>query len=385
MLRRIRFELIDRVLRFPPAHFKRVKQAEIATMIKDEVEPMGGFTGDAYVTPALLGGQAITALVFIIMQNFWLGMIAAGIVAVQAIVIPRTRKRLLELGRQRQLTARELSGRVGEIVEGIGTITPTIRPIRACRYRCRLRVDLLDPLRSLSVEVPGEIHQHTSSPESAPFLFYSIGGFLALQGRLDIGQLVAVINAYKDLPGPLKELIDWDQSRQNVQVKYNRVVEQFSVDGLIDAKIQVVSPAPAGPDHPLAGRDQSSCARRQRRSRAGSRLGRDPAWREGGYCRRQWRWWRIPRGGVRPACLAGYRPHRDRWPRPAGTAGIADGSAHCLCLVGYVLLPRHVAQQSSLWPKTRAAHPADYDDLAANKLKWQMIEARRAGNPELDL
>ena len=44
-----------------------------------------------------------------------------------------------------------------------------------------------------------------------PFLFYVIGGYLALQGRLDIGQLVAVIAAYKDLPGPMKELIDWDQ------------------------------------------------------------------------------------------------------------------------------------------------------------------------------
>ncbi|MGO7427604.1 ABC transporter transmembrane domain-containing protein, partial [Rhizobium ruizarguesonis] len=118
MLRRIRFELIDRVLRFPPIHFKRVKSAEIATMIQDEVEPMGGFTGDAFVSPALLGGQAITALAFIIVQNFWLGMIAAGIVGVQAIVIPRMRKRLLDLGRQRQLTARELSGRVGEIVDG---------------------------------------------------------------------------------------------------------------------------------------------------------------------------------------------------------------------------------------------------------------------------
>ncbi|OWK22896.1 hypothetical protein AJ87_38315 [Rhizobium yanglingense] len=98
MLRRIRFQLIDRVLRFPPVHFKRVKSAEIATMIKDEVEPMGGFTGDAFVSPALLGGQALTALAFIIVQNFWLGMIAAAIVGVQAVVIPRMRKRLLELG-----------------------------------------------------------------------------------------------------------------------------------------------------------------------------------------------------------------------------------------------------------------------------------------------
>src|SRR5690242_3381480 len=66
MLRRLRYELFDRVLRFPQLHFRRVKQAEIATMIKDEVEPLGGFIGDAFVAPAFLGGQAITALAFIL-------------------------------------------------------------------------------------------------------------------------------------------------------------------------------------------------------------------------------------------------------------------------------------------------------------------------------
>ena len=78
MLRRIRFELIDRMLRFPPSVFKRVKGAEVASMVKDEVEPLGGFIGDAFVQPALLGGQAVTALIFIVVQNFWLGAIAVG-------------------------------------------------------------------------------------------------------------------------------------------------------------------------------------------------------------------------------------------------------------------------------------------------------------------
>lgn len=247
MLRRIRFQLIDRVLRFPPAHFKRVKSAEIATMIKDEVEPMGGFTGDAFVSPALLGGQALTALAFIIIQNFWLGMIAAGIVGVQAIVIPRMRKRLLELGRQRQLTARELSGRVGEIVDGIGTIHGNdtsnleradiaarlglIFSIRYDLYQWKFMVKFLNNFLA----------------QVTPFLFYAIGGYLALQGRLDIGQLVAVISAYKDLPGPLKELIDWDQMRQDVQVKYQQVYEQFNVEPLIDSKIQDVPAEAIGP------------------------------------------------------------------------------------------------------------------------------------------
>jgi ABC-type multidrug transport system fused ATPase/permease subunit len=250
LLRRIRFELVDRVLRFPPGHFKRVKPAEIATMIKDEVEPMGGFTGDAFVQPALLGGQALTALIFILLQSFWLGLIAAVIVALQAIIIPRMRRRLLVLGRERQLTARELSGRVSEIVDGIGAI----RGHDTSNYE---RADIAARLGRI-FKIRYDLYEwkflvkflNNFLAQVTPFLFYSIGGYFALQGRLDIGQLVAVIGAYKDLPGPLKELIDWDQARQDVQVKYAQVVEQFSVEPLIDGKVQAVSTAPAPP---LAG------------------------------------------------------------------------------------------------------------------------------------
>ena len=244
MLRRIRYELIDRVLRFPPAHFKRIRSPEIATMIKDEVEPMGGFTGDAFVQPALLGGQALTALAFILMQNLWLGMIAAAMVAIQGFIIPKMRKRLLVLGRERQLTARELAGRVGEIVDGIHVIhsndTSNYERADIARRLGRIfsiRYDLYQ-WKFLVKFINNFLAQVT------PFLFYMIGGFLALQGHLNIGQLVSIINAYKDLPGPLKELIDWDQQRQDVQVKYNQVVEQFSVDNLVDPAIQKVQHQP---------------------------------------------------------------------------------------------------------------------------------------------
>ncbi|MGI9387606.1 MAG: ABC transporter transmembrane domain-containing protein, partial [Methyloligellaceae bacterium] len=122
MLRRLRYELVDKVLRFPYGQFRRVRAPEIATMVKDEVEPLGGFIGDAYVSPVFLGGQALTAMAFILAQSYTLGMIAGGIVLVQAVLIPRLRRRLLQLGKQRQLTARELAGRVGEIVDSIADV-----------------------------------------------------------------------------------------------------------------------------------------------------------------------------------------------------------------------------------------------------------------------
>jgi putative ABC transport system ATP-binding protein len=253
LLRRIRYELVDRLLRFPPSTMRQVRAAEVSSMVKDEVEPFGGFTGDAFVQPALLGGQATAALIFIILQNLWLGLIAAFMVAIQVGIIPKMRRRLIDLGRQRQITARHLAGKVGEIVEGIDTIHTydttnyeradisnrlgQIYKIRYELYRWKFLVKFLNNFLS----------------QLTPFLFYSIGGYFALRGTLDVGQLVAVINAYKDLPGPLKELIDWDQARQDVQVKYEQVREQFEPPQLLDPAIQTMSATM--PDHlasPLA-------------------------------------------------------------------------------------------------------------------------------------
>ena len=241
LLRRIRFELVDRILRFPPDIFKRIKSSEIANMVNSEVEPIGGFTGDAFVSPALLGGQALTALVFIFVQSLWLGLITALLVLVQAIFIPKMRRRLLVLGRERQLTARELAGRVGEMVDGIDAIH-SFDTSNFERADISARLGRIFKIRFQIYEWKFMVKFINNSLASfTPFLFYIIGGYLALVGQVDIGQLVAVIAAYKDLPGPLKELIDWDQSRQDVQIKYAQVVGQFTVDNMIDPSIQTMT------------------------------------------------------------------------------------------------------------------------------------------------
>ncbi|MTH59433.1 ABC transporter transmembrane domain-containing protein [Paracoccus litorisediminis] len=234
LLRRTRYELVDRVLRFPPQRFRQAKSGEIASLVKDEIEPLGGFAADAFTQPALLGGQALTAMFFIFMQHFWLGMVAAAMAAVQVAIIPRMRRRLIVLGRQRQITARELAGRVAEIVDGIQTIhsndtTNWERADIVARLGriFRIRYDIYQ-WKFLVKFLNNFIAQMT------PFLFYSIGGYLTIKGTLDVGQLIAVINAYKELPGPLKELIDWDLARQDMQVKYEQVIEQFEAEGLLD-------------------------------------------------------------------------------------------------------------------------------------------------------
>ncbi len=354
-------------------------------MVKDEVEPLGGFIGDAFVQPALLGGQAATALVFIVVQNFWLGAIAVAIVAVQGVLIPRMRRRLIRLGRERQLTARELSGRVGEIVDGIGTIhvhdtsnferadisarLGTIFQIRYDLYQWKFLVKFINNFLA----------------QVTPFLFYSIGGYQALKGNLDIGQLVAVIAAYKDLPGPLKDLIDWDQARQDVQVKYQQVVEQFSVDTIIDPKIQTIVIEHVGPiTEPLGAVNLSladdSGARLLERVSLQTKPGETVA---------------LVGTAASGAESLAEAFARQIWPesgrlvlgeqRPSANAGIDGRAPAVLCVVRRILLPGHARRQSVLRSEACAVAASPEADSPEAKRAWDPDEARLSGNPEWDI
>src|SRR5688500_7973294 len=247
MLRRLRYALYDTILRFPLTRFRRVKAAEMATMIKDEVEPLGGFIGEALITPLFLGGQALTAMFFILYQHWVLGLIALAVVAVQAVVIPKLRQRLLVLGRERQLTARALAGRIAETVDGAAEIhanatsnyeraeiSARLGRIFKIRFEFYQRKFLIKFLNNFLSQV-------------TPFLFYTVGGYLVIVGRLDIGALVAVIAAYKDLPGPEKELIDWDQQRMDTEIKYEQVVEQFTNEEVAPPELQALVEVPPLP------------------------------------------------------------------------------------------------------------------------------------------
>ena len=246
MLRRLRFQLFSLMLRFSPRAQREVKSSETATIIRDEVEPIGTFIGDAIVVPCFLGTQAATALGFILMQNAWLGLAAGAIVGVQIVVIPRLRRAIIRLSRERQIASRRFAGRVAEVLDGLPAVTANdtgaweraeiggrLYGLFDLRLRIYKRKFLVKYLNNLLAQV-------------TPFLFYAIGGLLALRGHLDIGQLVAVLAAYRDLPPPLKELIDWDQQRLDVEVKYETVAAHFARHRLRRLDVETTAPSVLG-------------------------------------------------------------------------------------------------------------------------------------------
>ena len=242
MLRRLRFELYHRILRFPLPELKRVSAGELIPMITAEVEPMGGFIGDALALPAQQGGTLLTALLFLVVQAPVLGLAALAVLPVQAIVIPRLQRRVNKLGKERVRTIRALSDRIAETVAGVAEI-------HADNGVRRQLAEFADRLGRI-YDIRFEIYRrkffakflNNFLNQLPPLFFFSVGGWLVIRHHLSFASLVAVVAAYKDLAAPWKSLLDFYQAKEDSRIKYEQVVEQFQPPGLLDRALMLAVP-----------------------------------------------------------------------------------------------------------------------------------------------
>ena len=244
MLRRLRYELYSRILRFPLFHFRRVSPTEMIPMITSEVEPLGGFIGEAFALPAFFGGTLLVIFAFVFVQDPILGLAAISLYPIQGYLIPRLQRRVNELAKQRVRAVRETARNIGETVSGVTEIhahdtsqfelakfAERMGRIYEIRYEIYRRKFFIKFLNSFLGQL-------------TPFLFYSIGGYLVIEGDLSFGALVAVLAAYKDLTPPWKELLKYYQRQADARIKYEQVTMQFAPADMLDESLQTTDPEP---------------------------------------------------------------------------------------------------------------------------------------------
>jgi ABC-type multidrug transport system fused ATPase/permease subunit len=242
MLRRLRHQLFNRVLRFPLARFRKQSEGEIVSMITAEAEPLGGFVGDSIALPAFQGGTLLTILVFMFVQEPLLGVAAITLYPLQAYFIPKLQRKVNALGKQRIVEVRKVSERIGEVVTGIQEVHAhdtsrleladfsqrmgQIYGIRLKIYRLKFFIKFLNNFID----------------KLTPFFFFSIGGYLVIKGQLTFGALVAVLAAYKDISDPWKELLKYYQTKEDARIKYELLVENFEPAGMMEERMQADEP-----------------------------------------------------------------------------------------------------------------------------------------------
>ncbi len=234
LLRRLRYTLIARMLRFPAPYFERTSQGELVSMVTSESEPMGGLMGDAVAQPVLQAGQMLTILFFLFSQSVTFGLAACALIPLQAWLIPRLQRRINLLNKDRIIQVRALAAEIGESAVG----STALRTNGGGRYRLAMISDRLGMLYAIRFEIFQKkffmkfINNFIT--QLTPFFFYSLGGYLTITGEITIGALVAALAAYKDLASPWKELLTYYNQSQDMSLRWDTIAERFAPDGMID-------------------------------------------------------------------------------------------------------------------------------------------------------
>ncbi|WP_282152059.1 ABC transporter transmembrane domain-containing protein [Ruegeria atlantica] len=242
MLRRLRFTLIHRAMRFPKSYFATTSQGELVSMITSEAEPMGGLMGDAIAQPVFQFGQMMTIVTFLFMQSVWFGLASIALIPLQAWLIPKLQRQINLLNKERIQQVRHLSSEIGESAAGISDL----RANGGWRYRLAQFSHRLGTLFEIRFKIYNKKFfmkfLNNLITQMTPFLFYSVGGYLAITGEVTVGALVAALGAYKDLSGPWKDLLTYYNQVQDMSLRWEIVIERFAPDNMIPEELFVGEP-----------------------------------------------------------------------------------------------------------------------------------------------
>lgn len=186
---------------------------EVAVIL-EEVEPIGGFTGISVSEPLLQSGILVSVIGYMFYLDAELTLIALAFFLPQLVFVPLLQRAINRRAQSRILTKRGLSGDIVEAAvadagwerarEPIGRVFTLNMGIYKLKYTMNLLMNLMH--------------------HSAVAVALGVGGWFALEGRIEVGTVVAIVGGMGKLNDPWGDLVNWGRELSVVEVKYRLFV-----------------------------------------------------------------------------------------------------------------------------------------------------------------
>lgn len=226
----LRKQLYAHILTLPMSFFRKASPGMVVSSLVSEVANTGEFVGQAIAVPVtnLLTLLAFAGYLFYL--NPLLAVLSMALYPVAVLVIPALQKRTNAANKERVDTGRNMATLIGETISGIhevhGNASFRLENRRFGRVADQLfRIRVVWNLYKYAIKVSNNFFQNLG-----PFILFMVGGYLAINGRFDLGALVAFLSANEKLYDPWKELMDFYQVYQDARVSYGRIMEYFEGD-----------------------------------------------------------------------------------------------------------------------------------------------------------
>lgn len=229
-LARIRKELYAHILTLPINFFRKTSSGMVVSTLVTEVANIGEFVGQAMAVSVT---NILTFIAFAAYM-FFLSPILAGLSLITfplfILVIPRLQAKSNRANKQRVDATRDISSKIGEAISAIHEIHGNgSYNIENRKYGVMVeklfRIRVVWMLYKQGIKCLNNFIQNLG-----PFVLFLVGGYLAINGRFDLGALVAFLSAYEKLYDPCKELMEFYQTYQDSSVSYKRIMEYFDVE-----------------------------------------------------------------------------------------------------------------------------------------------------------
>ena len=190
------------------------------SMIVSEVESVGGFVGSSFSEPLLNGGMLLSIFGYMIFTQPWMALVAFLIFCPQLLFIPFLQEAINRRTKRRIETMRALSvDIVNEAADRAGASThKTFRQRIANVYRLNMEIFVRKYGMNFLMNL---LHQ------VGVIGILAVGGWLVLQGKTEVGTIVAFISGLSRMNDPWGDLVDFFRNLTNTDLKFRMIAAEL--------------------------------------------------------------------------------------------------------------------------------------------------------------
>jgi ABC-type bacteriocin/lantibiotic exporter with double-glycine peptidase domain len=214
---RLRLETFDAALHHPEPD-TTAKEGVGISIILSEADPVGLFVATSVSEPVLHGGVLISVFAYLLYLQPWMALVALALFLPQCGVVPLVQNAINRRTVSRIQVMRRLSATmVAETAEGV-----LERESRSYKQRVR-------SIYSLNMQ----IYRRKYAMNFLINLLYHfgtvgillVGGWFVMQGRTEVGTVVAFISGLTKVNDPWNDLVTFFRDMTNARVKYQLIAK----------------------------------------------------------------------------------------------------------------------------------------------------------------
>lgn len=186
------------------------------SMILSESVPIGGFVGVSLSEPLLQGGILLSVFGYLAWLEPWMAVLSLAVFSPQLVFVPLIQRAINRRAAAKIRTLREVSGEIVGASEGDAALATSqngridrVFSLNMGIYKLKFSMNFLMNL------------MHHMGVAAA----LGVGGWLAVQGRIEVGTVVAFVSGLAKVNDPWGDIVNWFRDTMETSVRYRMVAE----------------------------------------------------------------------------------------------------------------------------------------------------------------